>query len=199
MFITKLSEVNSCINQALGKQTVPLPHFSSAQCCQTGLVDPFSRDMFSVMLALVTPSCSLRLPEELRVIHAVSAALVTHSIQAVDVFTKKLSWCSSSFGKSSSYFQNCTKVNPSTQLKFFSYLVPASFSSSQPLCFIRSTAELIPYLLLQLLPMLLSPWATKICNHTTPKKKLSSTREMLLFRQRRARGAVNNRYFRSQS
>lgn len=133
------------------------------------------------------------------VIHTVSAALVTHSIQAVDVFTKKLSWCSSSFGKSSSYFQNCTKVNPSTQLKFFSYLVPASFSSSQPLCFIRSTAELIPYLLLQLLPMLLSPWATKICNHTTPKQKLSSTREMLLFRQRRARGAVSNRYFRSQS
>lgn len=75
MFITKLSEVNSCINQALGKQTAPLSHFSSAQGCQTGLLDPFSRDMFSIMLALVTPSCSLRLPEELRVIHAVSAAL----------------------------------------------------------------------------------------------------------------------------
>lgn len=28
MFITKLSEVNSCINQALQKQRAPLPHFN---------------------------------------------------------------------------------------------------------------------------------------------------------------------------
>lgn len=45
--------------------------------------------MFAIMLALVTPSCSVRLPEELRVIHAVSAALLTHSIQAVEMLLQK--------------------------------------------------------------------------------------------------------------
>lgn len=45
--------------------------------------------MFPIMLVLVTPSYSIRLPEELRVIHAVSAALVTYSIQAVDMLLQK--------------------------------------------------------------------------------------------------------------
>lgn len=96
-------------------------------------------------------------------------------------FCKKLTWRFPSLRKSSRHLQNSTKVNPPPQFKLFSYLLPTSLSNPQPLGFIRSTAKLIPHLPLQLPLMLLSPWATKIFNQTTPARTSLPAGKLLIF------------------
>lgn len=199
MFITKLSEVNSCINHALGKQTAPLPRFNSVHsCCLTGLLDPFSRHvphyvstctcntllLHKTAWGATSDPCSLLCPTDTRHSGTFSGC----------AFAKNWLDFPLVLGKS-------TKVNPPPQPKIFSYLLPTSLSNSQFLCFIRSTAELIPYnynYFTTALPlMLLSPWATKICNHTTPARTYLSLGKCLSSAWSRARQAGSNRYIRS--
>lgn len=138
------------------------------------------------MLALVTPSCSVKTAwgamSDLCCLHLCCPTDTQHS-------GKKLTRRFSSLRNSSRHFQNSTKINPPSQFKLFSYLLPASLSNSQPLCFIRSTAELMPYFPLQLLLMLLSLWATKNLQPHHTKKTLSLTREVLLVCSKNSQGS----------
>lgn len=146
--------------------------------------------MFPITSALVSPSCSVRLPEELRVICTVSAALLTHSIQAVDVLLQKTDLMFIFSGESSRHFQNSMKVNPPPQLKLFSYLLPTLLSNYQPLCFYKKYSRIDT-----LLTTAATSHAAQFLSYKNlqpchaKKKNLSSTREMLLFCSEKSQGS----------